>query len=423
MQAIIEPGNVYGTITPPASKSMMQRVCAAALLHTGKTIVHNPGTSNDDKAALSIIEQLGAKLQYHNDYIEIVSNGIAPIADTINCHESGLSARMFTPIAALTNKAITINGSGTLLNRSMTELANILPQAGVSVETTGGRLPLHIKGPLLPVTIRIDGSQSSQYLSGLLFAFSYAVTLPVIIEVTNLTSRPYIDMTLEVLQTFGKRIVNDSYTRFIIDPANFESKGDVELTIEADWSGAAFWCVAAAIAGEIKLNHMNMDSAQADKAIINILEATGTCIHNADGVLTIKSPDKLLPFDFDATNCPDLFPPLAVLASYCNGDSTISGVHRLFDKESNRVASITDMLYQFGVTFSVEDDILTIEGKHKLEAATVDSYNDHRIAMATAIAALRAQGACIIEQAEAVSKSYPRFFSDLSSLGVKCTLT
>lgn len=423
MQAIISPGYISGTINVPASKSMMQRACAAALLHHGKTTINNPGHSDDDNAALNIIQQLGAKVVFIENRIEITSTGIHPITDTTNCGESGLAARLFTPIIALSNKAIRIQGESTLLSRPMGLMDTLLPQLSVSIESQNGLLPITVKGPLQPKSINIDGSESSQYLSGLLFAYTYAATERVIIDVTNLKSKPYIDLTLQVLEHFGKPIQNEDYKRFIVDPKQFQKKGDVVIDIEADWSSAAVWLVAATLAGNITVTNLNEYSTQADKAILTVIEEAGAVISKNGTQITVSQAPKLIPFHFDATDCPDLFPVLSVLAACCHGESSITGVHRLFHKESNRAESISDMLQQFGVFFSMEDDALVIEGLKKLETATIDTYHDHRIAMAASIASLKTFGTNIINDAECVSKSYPGFFADLSSLGVKTVLT
>lgn len=421
MQAIISPGPIKGTIQVPASKSMMQRVCAAALLHQGKTTIFNPGSSADDKAVLAIIEQLGVNITYRGDTIEIVSNVLTPGNQNIDCDESGLAARLFIPIVALSDKAITVSGKGSLLHRPMHDCKAILSQCGVDINDNNGYLPFTIKGPLQVQDLKIDASSSSQSLTGLLFAYAFAATQPVRIHVTNLTSKPYIDLTLQVLAQFGKHIRHDNYAVFHIDPLGFTAPNDISITIEADWSSASALMVAGAIAGDIKLKGLNLQSTQADKAIVNILQEAGAHIDTVQGIIHVKQGE-MVAFEFDATDCPDLFPVLSILAASCEGQSSIAGIHRLLHKESNRIESIADMLMQFGIIFSIEDDTLVINGTEVIEHATIDTYNDHRIVMAAAVAALRATGTVVVHEAEAVNKSYPSFFEDLSSLGANCIL-
>ncbi len=403
MQAIVSPGKISGTLTPPASKSLMQRACAAALLHHGHTTIYNYGTSQDDKAALRIIEQLGAQVSFAGDSLRINSMGIQPITNKIDCGESGLSARLFIPIAALHHSPVQITGHGSLLKRPFDVYADVLPQLGVQV--TGSKLPMTVNGPLQAKDIAIDGSVSSQFLSGLLFAFAfaYSATAPIVITVNGLNSKPYIDMTLDVLQRFGKQIHHDNYHKFYINPQTVP-RGDIEINIEADWSAAANFIVAKAMGNAISINNLNPDSIQADRAILQVVTEQRTA------------------FNFDATDCPDLIPILSVYAAYCSGTSTIQGMNRLVHKESNRVESTTAMLHAFGITYSLQGDRLEIIGGKPLQSCTVNGYNDHRIVMAAAIAALSATGDVTINDAQAVAKSYPDFFKHLSSLGAKCIL-
>ena len=400
---------------------MMQRACAAALLHKGKTTIQNPGVSEDDKAALGIIQQLGATVTFFDNRIEIVSDGVMPVNDHIFCGESGLSTRLFAPIAALSNKLIRIDGSGSLLQRPMNELGHILPELDVQVTNFTGKIPFEVQGPLQARDIKIDGSVSSQYLSGLLFAYCYSATADVTIAVDELKSKPYIDMTLQVLAHFGRLVHHEDYKVFHIYPDLFTNVKEVELTIEGDWSSAAVFLVAGAIGGEVAIEGLDMDSLQADKFILKILEATGVPLSYEGTVLKI-SRSRLRPIEYDLTHCPDIFPIVAVLASCCDGESYISGMHRLWHKESNRAESIAEMLLQFDVFFSIEDDMLCITGNEGIWGCYVDSYKDHRIVMAASAAALRADGRVIIDNAEAVNKSYPGFFADLVSLGAHCNL-
>ncbi|MEZ5018122.1 MAG: 3-phosphoshikimate 1-carboxyvinyltransferase [Flavipsychrobacter sp.] len=422
MQVAVTPSILNGTIKVPASKSMMQRVCAAALLHKGTCTISNIGTSNDDKAAVNIIEQLGAIVKdVSTSTIEITSDGRIIPQGNIDCGESGLSARLFTVVAALSSYEITITGSGSLLNRSMTPFEDLFQQLDVTIKDFSGKLPITIKGPLKPKTIQVDGSLSSQFLSGLLIAYSFTAKNKVSIKVTDLVSRPYIDMTLEVLQHFGCQVVNHNYEEFVVTPV--ATTENLTFDVEGDWSSASFWLVAAAINGVVELKGLNKNSAQADKAILKVLKDTGVDYIVEGGAVSVRSlSSRPNSFSFDATHAPDLFPILAIYAALCNGESAIKGLRRLSQKESDRVVSITAMLERFGVSFSIKEDVLHIKGQQVLSAATIDSYNDHRIAMAATIGALNADGACVITGAEAVNKSYTDFYKNLIALGGNCTI-
>ena len=424
MKVTIEPGGINGSVVAPASKSITQRAFAAALLHKGTSTIYNAGNSADEQAALQIVKQLGAQVIGHEitgstSTLKIASNGIVPISDTINCNESGLSARLFTPIAALHHTPILITGHGSLLARPIEGIDDLLPKLGITITNYNGYLPYTVCGPLSPVSTKLYAGGSSQLVSGTLFAYAAAATQPVTLQVAGLKSKPYIDLSLQVLEQFGKKITHKSYREFYIDPANFIDIAQPEITIEADWSSASCMLVAGAVAGSVTIANLKQDSLQADRAILEVLQQAGAGISiTADGISTYRNA--LRAFEFDATHCPDLFPALAVLAVFCQGDSRIMGVQRLFHKESNRIESIAEMLWSFGISFSVEDDTLCIEGGTRPGGTVVDSYNDHRIVMAAAVCALRAKSRVDITGAEAVNKSYPDFFKDLASCGINC---
>lgn len=424
MQAIVTPSKVKGTITAPASKSAMQRACAAALLKKGKTILKNPGISADDKAASDIIQQLGATVEYVNDTVVIESKGIAPVSHGINCGESGLSVRMFTSIAALSSESISINGSGSLVKRPLAFFNEVLPQLNVQCSSNNGFLPLQITGPLQPKNITVDGSLSSQFLTGLLMAYAGANASDVTIKVTNLNSKPYIDLTLKLMSDFGmKTPVNNDYKEFYFgrqSTAQFASDA-ISYTVEGDWSGGAFLLVAGAIAGDIVVHGLDVFSTQADKAILQALMQAGANISIEEKQITIQE-SRLKAFHFNATDCPDLFPPLVALAAYCDGTSVIEGVHRLTHKESNRALTLQEEFGKMGVEIQLQDDLMLIKGGNEIKGTLVHSHHDHRIAMACAVAALKADGSVTIDDAEAVNKSYPQFWEHLQQLNAPVSL-
>jgi 3-phosphoshikimate 1-carboxyvinyltransferase len=418
MNKTILPSQVSGTITAPASKSAMQRACAAALIKGGKTILQNPGVSADDKAALNIIQQLGALVSFTNENVTIESNGIKPVAGAIDCGESGLSVRMFTSIAALSDAPITINGSGSLVKRPLNFFNEVLPQLGVRCESNNGLLPLKVHGPLRPRDIEVDGSLSSQFLTGLLFAFAAADASDITIMVRGLNSKPYVDLTLQVMSDFGlKTPINRNYEEFYFGKQSITSfpNDTIHYTVEADWSGGAFLLVAGAIAGGITVKGLDVFSTQADKAILQALMQTEASMSIEQEHIQIQGRN-LKAFHIDATDCPDLFPPLVSLASYCQGTSVIEGVHRLTHKESNRALTLQEEFGKMGVDITLQDDLMIIRNEGSVKGAAVHSHHDHRIAMACAVAALRAEGATTVEGAEAVNKSYPQFWEHLQQL-------
>jgi 3-phosphoshikimate 1-carboxyvinyltransferase len=418
MNVTIIPSAVSGNIRAPRSKSDMQRACAAALLHHGETRITDPGRSNDDKAALDVITKLGATVEDLGHSILVKSSGVNPLHEMIHCGESGLGIRMFTPIAALSEKPLTISGKGSLVSRPMGFFDEIFPQLNISIKSQSGKLPLHIQGPLQPATIEVDGSLSSQFLTGLLMAYSASGASGVTIKVKDLKSKPYIDLTLSVLKSFDMKVPQVvNYESFIFDQTqHLQPTGDFNYEVEGDWSGAAFLFVAGAIAGEITIQGMKDDSVQADKKILEAIRDAGAGLSYANGNYTV-SPSQLHSFDFDATECPDLFPPLVALAAYCNGITRIKGASRLTHKESNRALTLQDIFGKMGISIVLEEDMMLVHGGTDLHGADVSSHHDHRIAMAAAVAALRATGPVRISDAQAIDKSYPDFYQHLELLG------
>lgn len=425
MRVQIEAGRLKGSITIPSSKSAMQRACAAALLNKGTTVILQPGISNDDRAALSLIRQLGANVQENNGEIQISSNGLETISaarpSALNCGESGLSIRMFTPIAALNANAITINGEGSLKSRPMHFFEEVLPALDVSIRSTAACVPLHIQGPLKAKNIIVDGSKSSQYITGLIMAYAATVKEATSIEITDLKSRPYIDLTLHIMRHFGMNVPrNEAYKKFTFQAAESQIAKDIRYTVEADWSSASFILVAGAVSGNLVIKGLDLDSTQADRAILDALIQAGADMHLEQDKITMSAAP-LKAFEFDATDCPDLFPPLVALAAHCTGTSRIKGVSRLVHKESNRQQSLEQEFSKMGLQIYSQDDYMIIEDAQQLQGAEVSSHNDHRIAMALSIAALSASGTTSISDANAIKKSYPDFYSDLQKLGATIT--
>ena len=399
----------------------MQRACAAALINDGTTIIDNAGNSNDEQAAKNIVEALGASVETVRKQVVITSSKYifaSPSPEKnvmVSCGESGLSLRMFAPLAALFNYDITFTGEGSILKRPVDFFDDIFPKLGVEVQSNDGKIPITLKGPLHPKNVTVDGSLSSQFLTGLLMAYAKACTGPVSIKVKNLASKPYIDLTLDILHHFGFHIENDNYKTFHIYPRTTVNDHSIKYTVEGDWSNVAFLLVAGAIAGEVTVKGANFNSSQGDKKIIDALELCGASVHITEKEITVKK-NKLVSFNFDATHSPDLFPPLVALAAYCKGTTTIKGVNRLFHKESNRANTLKTEFAKMNVGIELIDDLMLIKGTGKIKGAKVTSHNDHRIAMACAVAALGAKGNTTIHAADAVKKSYPFFFQDLKML-------
>jgi 3-phosphoshikimate 1-carboxyvinyltransferase len=412
----ISPSSIHGELKSPSSKSMMQRAVAAGLLTNGKTILVNPSYSEDSKASIEIIKKLGAVVVEEKNRI-IIEGGLKKYSldekILLNCKESGLCLRMFSAISGLLNIRIMLNGEGSLHSRPISIIEQTLSEFGVNSRTQNGFIPIEIKGPYRGTTAHVDGSLGSQFLTGLLMA------LPLVkhdtkLFVSDLTSKPYVDMTLELLNDFGIDIKNENYKIYYIK-GNQEYK-QIEYSIEGDWSSAAFMLVAAAIAGSVRLSGLKVNSKQADIKILEVLKMTGAKINVNESSIEVGKIEKpLKPFKFDATHCPDLFPPLVALACNCDGKSIIFGVNRLIYKESDRAVSLKEEFNKIGADVVIQGDVMAVKGK-KLKGGEASSHNDHRVAMALAVAGLTSQNGILINDSTCVNKSYPEFFEDLGRI-------
>lgn len=412
MRAIAGRSLIRGRVKAPASKSAMQRYIAGALLAEGVSKIRASSLCDDSLAAISIAEALGALISVSGEVVSI-TGGFKPVSTDIFCGESGLSARMFTPIAALHDKEIVLNGRGSLLNRPLDMVERPLAELGAEVISNNGFLPLRIRGPLKGGEVTADGSVSSQFITGLLMALPVAQGDSKIF-VENLVSRPYIDLTISILSEFGIHIENDNYRVFTVK--GFQKFRSGSFKAEGDWSGAAFLLVAGAIGGNIDVTGLLTSSTQADKAVLEALSRAGARIIISGDSIHV-SGDDLKGFEFDISNCPDLAPPLTVLAMGCKGKSVLSGTERLAAKESNRGKSLEESMIAIGGRVKNHGEYLEINGGKILEGGAADSHNDHRIAMALAVASLLSDSTITINGIECINKSYPGFVDDFNSVG------
>ena len=415
MDKSVPRGRLKGKLTPPCSKSYAQRALALALLAEGESTLRNIEFCNDTLSAIKCIEALGAQVRRLDETTLSVRGGFAPRDNVLNVGESGLATRLFTPIAALWDQPVVITGEGTLLHRPMTMMMEPLRHLGVEVRDGGGFLPIEVRGRMHGGKIEVDGSISSQFITGLLLALPMAdgdTTL----KVHGAVSTPYIDMTVETAERFGGKILHNDYTEFFIEGGQHYRAAD--YSIEGDWSAAAMLLVAGAIAGEVTLDNISTLSLQADTLVCRALVRAGASVINEENSITVAHRN-LTAFEFDATNCPDLFPALAALAAAAEGTSVITGTSRLEHKESNRAETLREEYAKLGIDIDIDtDNVMKVHGG-KIHAAEVDGHSDHRIAMSLAVSALRSDGEVTIKGAECVSKSYPHFFEDLESLRVK----
>ncbi|HOB53699.1 MAG TPA: 3-phosphoshikimate 1-carboxyvinyltransferase [Acidobacteriota bacterium] len=422
MNVRVMPSAVCGTAAAPASKSAMIRAVAAALLADGRTTIGNPSRCDDAWAALAVARALGARVAAGRDRVT-VTGGLAPTGVPLDCRESGLTARLFPAIAALGTEAVTITGRGSLLRRPVGPVENPLRQLGAECVSTGGHLPLRVRGPLRGGPVEMEGALTSQFLTGLLMALPMAPD-DSILTVQRLASRPYIDLTLTVMRAFGVIAEHEEYGEFRIRGNQRYRPG--EYIVEGDWSGAAFLLVAGAVAGDVVVTGLDPASTQADHRILEALAAAGAAPEwdAVPGGLTVTERVRIVraeprAFEIDLTDAPDLFPPLVALAVHARGRSVLGGADRLAHKESDRATALIRMFTGLGGDVRREGDVLVVVGGRRLTGGTVDAGGDHRMAMAAAVAALGAAGPVTIVGAECVRKSYPDFFADLATLGAR----
>jgi 3-phosphoshikimate 1-carboxyvinyltransferase len=410
MQQTISPGRIMGKLRAPASKSVAQRAIAIASLARGKSEVYYIGSCDDVIAAIDVCRRLGARITQENEMLHIEGGILAP-SIPLDCGEAGLGIRMFSAIAATLEEEVVLTGKGSLLKRPMDMIEQSMKAMGVQCNSRQGFVPVSVKGPIPGGLSMVDGSVSSQVLTGILIAAPMALK-PVRIMVDDLKSKPYIDITIETMKSFGVEVINNDYKEFLIDAPQVYNP--IKYTVEGDWSGAAFLLVAGAIAGEILVENLRKDSTQADRAILKALELCGAKLVVNENSVEVAKAD-LKGFEFDATHCPDLFPPLVALAANCKGTTVIKGVGRLAVKESNRALTLQEEFGKLGINIRLEDDTMYLEGA-PVKAAHVHAHHDHRIAMACAIAALVADGDVTIENSEAIAKSYPEFYEDIKAV-------
>ncbi len=434
-------------LTMPSSKSFAQRAIIAAALADGISHLKGYTPCGDNEAALKVAKAMGAELAIADNIITIkgISASLGCLQqslETLHLGESGLLARMMMPIMSqLSTQEVSLTGEKTLTERPLTGAKEIMDAFGVELNSEDEviRVPLTVKGPLSATRAEISGKHGSQLISGLLMALAFSEKNTSLI-VHEPKSIPYIFITLEVLKKFGIKIGNE-----MLGGRDFlESDGDwalcsemvfkvkggqkfkaCDMDLEKDWSAAANFLVAGAIFGKAELQGLDTTSLQADLSIMDILMDAGASLSQVDGdrgnIMVQRAPLKA--FKIDASNCPDLFPIISVLAAFCQGESRISGVGRLSNKESDRASAIIDMLNQMGVKAFIECDDMFIEGHSLaqrllardgstaalLKGGRYTSHHDHRMVMALKVAALGADGPIEIDDEQCVSKSFPDF--------------
>jgi 3-phosphoshikimate 1-carboxyvinyltransferase len=419
----ITPSSVTGEVTAPPSKSYTHRAVIAASLAIGESLIESPLLSDDTLYTIDACRSLGANIELEDNQLKINGTGgqikVTPGRERIFAGNSGSTIRLVAPLAALAPTKVILDGDSRLRQRPVGDLLSALESLGASARSLGnsGYPPIEIQGGKLGGgEVTTSGQKSSQHISALLMIAPYTEG-GLTIKVTNLRSKPYIDITMDVMREFGIEAVNKDYKEFSVK--NGQIYKGKRYRIEGDYSSAAYFLAAGAIGGQpVTVKNLKINSVQGDKYLMNILSAMGCSVEQQKEAVTLSRRGQLKGVTIDMGDYPDLVPTVAVIAAYARGKTEMNNISHLKFKESDRLADTATELGKMGVKVDITDNAMLVYGG-KPRGAEVETHNDHRLAMSLSIAALFASGSSVINGAEAVTKSYPRFFNDLAKLGGK----
>ena len=411
MDISITPKKLTGEIGAIPSKSDAHRLLICAALSDEKTVLTLPLISKDIAATISCLRSVGADIEVEGKRVTISPVKKVPDRAELDCYESGSTLRFMLPVAAAMGINAVFKGSGRLPERPIGELTKVLSDHGI--EFSSPKLPFEIKGKLSPGKYEIAGNISSQYITGLLLALPMLGGKSDVVLTTKLESAPYVDITLSALERFGV-IVEKTEKGYAVDGADGYHSPKC-MTVDGDWSNSAFFLTAGAMNGPVCVTGLSDNSPQGDKKVLEILKYAGAEVKKNENGITVKSA-KLKASRIDITEIPDLLPILAVFACACEGKTEFYGGRRLRLKESDRLVTTACMINALGGAAEETEDGLIVFGK-SLSGGTVDSFNDHRIVMAAAVASVMCSGPVVIKDAQAADKSYPTFFEDFRKLG------
>lgn len=407
----ITPAPFIGTVNAINSKSELHRllICAALADAPCTLVLGNPtdALSNDVKATIDCLESLGANIKTTDTEICITPIKDIPEHPVLDCKESGSTLRFLMPVATALCDRVTFKGNERLSERPIGSLKNALEAHGV--EFSSDTLPFTCTGKLRPGKFEVTGDLSSQYVSGLLLALPL-IDKSTIKLTTPLLSRGYVELTIKALAEFGVATVSPTSDNFSIIKRGVTYISPGSLSIEGDWSNAAFFYVANFLGNDVTINNLRFNSLQRDKSILDFLSLYTAEIEETENILGAKH------YEIDLLNTPDLLPALSIAAAFADGTTTFTGAARLRLKESDRLTSVCALINSLGGKAEDTADGIIIYPQ-PLKGGTVESFGDHRIVMAATIASTRCESPVIINEARAVDKSYPSFFKDIESLG------
>ena len=415
----VRPSKLKGEVTAPPSKSYTHRTFAVGLLARGESKIANPLLSFDTQATIDAIKILGAKVIQRNDVWHVVGTGgnLKPSANLIDVKNSGTTLRLMSAIASLSPKPIGLTGDESIRARPMGSLIEALTKLGAEARCEGprGRPPVIVGGGLKGGDVEISGTISSQFISALLLACPYARE-DVELRVAELRSKPYVEMTLEVLDLASADIKRSSdLTEFTI--SGRQVFRPLEFNVPGDFSSAAFLLGAAAMAGAaVRVKNLDVRGAQGDKRIVDLFREFGAEVKVKGKVVEVSSSG-LTGIEADCGDNPDLVPVLAVLGTIADNTTILTNIPHLRYKETDRLRALGSELRKLGARIEELPGELRIQGVKQLKGAKLSSYGDHRMAMALAVAGLVAKGETVIDRAESIKVSYPTFVEDMRKLG------
>ncbi len=407
----ITPAPLTGTIAAIPSKSEAHRLLILSALCKGKTRLMMDGRSDDIDATIDCLRALGAGIDVAPDHVSVRGLRGEPANPLLDCRESGSTLRLLLPVTAARCEKASFTGRGRLPERPIGELTAVMRAHGVRFSAE--QLPFSTQGRLAGGLYELPGNVSSQYLTGLLLALPLAAQNSRITLTTKLESAAYADITLAALRAFGAKVAVSDGVYEIPGGQAYASPG--EISVGGDWSNAAFFLAAGAIGQPVRVTGLDPDSAQGDRRVLDALRRFGADVTMERGCAAV-APGKLTGCELDVSETPDLVPALAVVAANAEGETRFTNAARLRLKESDRLAAVASLIHALGGSAQELPDELVVRGG-QLTGGAVDSFHDHRIAMAVAIAAVRCAGPVTILDAGAVDKSYPAFFKDYARLG------
>ena len=417
MKVRVSAKNLIGKIEAVSSKSDAHRAVICAALCDNETEVLLGEFSDDISATADCLAAMGANIRRTENGYAFGGGAVYGRDATLNCCESGSTLRFLIPVAAALGGRKTFYGSGRLPSRPVEPLMTALESHNIAFDNK--KLPFVSFGKLNGGEFTVPGNISSQFISGILLALPLTESGGTVVVTDGLQSRGYVDMTIRTMKKFGVDCGKNGVDNYVVNSSSgYVSPGIYR--VEGDWSGAAFFLAAGAISGDVTVSGLDVESAQADRVILDVLREFGAEVTCDGEDIRVKSAGAR-PFSLDVSDCPDLFPILAVLACKANGTSRLYNASRLRLKESDRVATTAAMLRALSVDVEETEDALTIHGVGSVKGCAVSGAGDHRIIMSAAIASLMCSGqgnpSIMITDAEAISKSYPSFFRDLVACG------